>query len=87
MSKTIRNLSVIFDEVKGREGYYGTARYYGGKTYYLKKNNYYHGDYFEERYICAVSKKNIKRGTLGVPLYYCNSLIYIFAEKSKSQVM
>ena len=43
----VGNVSIIFNDVKGREGYYGTARYYGDKTYYLKKSNYYHDDYFE----------------------------------------
>lgn len=43
----VSNLSIVFNDVKGREGYYGTARYYGDKTYYLKKSNYYHDDYFD----------------------------------------
>lgn len=43
----ITNLALVFNDVKGREGYYGTARYYGDKTYYLKKNSYYHDDYYE----------------------------------------
>lgn len=43
----VDNLALIFNDVKGREGYYGTSRYYGDKTYYLKKNSYYHDDYFE----------------------------------------
>lgn len=43
----VENVAMIFNDVKGREGYYGTSRYYGDKTYYLKKNSYYHDDYFE----------------------------------------
>jgi capsular exopolysaccharide family len=43
----VENIALIFNDVKGREGYYGTSRYYGDKTYYLKKNSYYHDDYFE----------------------------------------
>ncbi|WP_165020964.1 exopolysaccharide transport family protein [Dysgonomonas sp. ZJ279] len=43
----IENVALVFNDVKGREGYYGTSRYYGDKTYYLKKNSYYHDDYFE----------------------------------------
>ena len=43
----VENVALIFNDVKGREGYYGTSRYYGDKTYYLKKNSYYHDDYFE----------------------------------------
>lgn len=43
----IRHVALVFNDVKGREGYYGTSRYYGDKTYYLKKNSYYHDDYFE----------------------------------------
>ncbi|MBB4034679.1 capsular exopolysaccharide synthesis family protein [Dysgonomonas hofstadii] len=43
----VGNIALIFNDVKGREGYYGTSRYYGDKTYYLKKNSYYHDDYFE----------------------------------------
>lgn len=43
----IENLALIFNDVKGREGYYGTSRYYGDRTYYLKKNSYYHDDYYE----------------------------------------
>lgn len=44
----IENAALVFNDVKGREGYYGTSRYYGNKTYYLKKNSYYHDDYFEK---------------------------------------
>ena len=40
--------ALIFNDVKGREGYYGTSRYYGDKSYYLKRNSYYHDDYFEK---------------------------------------
>lgn len=43
----VDNIALVFNDVKGREGYYGTSRYYGDKTYYLKKNSYYHDDYFE----------------------------------------
>lgn len=43
----VENIALIFNDVKGREGYYGTSRYYGDKTHYLKKNSYYHDDYFE----------------------------------------
>jgi capsular exopolysaccharide synthesis family protein len=43
----VENIALIFNDVKGREGYYGTTRYYGDKAYYLKKNSYYHDDYFE----------------------------------------
>lgn len=43
----VENMALIFNDVKGREGYYGTSRYYGDKSYYLKKNSYYHDDYFE----------------------------------------
>ncbi len=43
----IEHVALVFNDVKGREGYYGTSRYYGDKTYYLKKNSYYHDDYFE----------------------------------------
>lgn len=43
----VENIAHVFNDVKGREGYYGTSRYYGDKTYYLKKNSYYHDDYFE----------------------------------------
>lgn len=43
----VENIALVFNDVKGREGYYGTSRYYGDKTYYLKKNSYYHDDYFE----------------------------------------
>ncbi len=42
------NFALVFNDVKGREGYYGTARYYGDKSYYLKRNSYYHDDYFEK---------------------------------------
>lgn len=45
----IENVSLVFNDVKGREGYYGTSRYYGDRTYYLKKkSSYYHDDYFED---------------------------------------
>ncbi|MFV0469887.1 MAG: polysaccharide biosynthesis tyrosine autokinase [Dysgonomonas sp.] len=44
----IYNVGLIFNDVKGREGYYGTSRYYGDKAYYLRKNSYYHDDYFEK---------------------------------------
>lgn len=45
----ISNTALVFNDVKGREGYYGTSRYYGDKTYYLKKkSSYYHDDYFED---------------------------------------
>lgn len=44
----IGHVALVFNDVKGREGYYGTSRYYGDKTYYLKnKTSYYHDDYFE----------------------------------------
>ncbi|MBK5720461.1 polysaccharide biosynthesis tyrosine autokinase [Dysgonomonas sp. Marseille-P4677] len=43
----VEDIALVFNDVKGREGYYGTSRYYGDKTYYLKKNSYYHDDYFE----------------------------------------
>jgi capsular exopolysaccharide synthesis family protein len=43
----VENIALVFNDVKGREGYYGTSRYYGDKTYYLRKNSYYHDDYFE----------------------------------------
>lgn len=46
-SDGVENVALVFNDVKGREGYYGTSRYYGDKTYYLKKNSYYHDDYFE----------------------------------------
>lgn len=42
------HLALVFNDVKGREGYYGTSRYYGDKSYYLKRNSYYHDDYFEK---------------------------------------
>lgn len=42
------NIAIVFNDVKGREGYYGTSRYYGDKSYYLKRNSYYHDDYFEK---------------------------------------
>lgn len=45
----VKNVALVFNDVKGREGYYGTSRYYGDKTYYLKKkSSYYHDDYFED---------------------------------------
>lgn len=45
----VQNIALVFNDVKGREGYYGTSRYYGDKTYYLKKkSSYYHDDYFED---------------------------------------
>lgn len=44
----IEHVAIVFNDVKGREGYYGTSRYYGNKSYYLKKNSYYHDDYYEE---------------------------------------
>lgn len=44
----IGHVALVFNDVKGREGYYGTSRYYGNKTYYLKRNSYYHDDYFEK---------------------------------------
>ena len=43
----VEDIALVFNDVKGREGYYGTSRYYGDRTYYLKKNSYYHDDYFE----------------------------------------
>ena len=44
----MQNVSLVFNDVKGREGYYGTSRYYGNQAYYLKKkNSYYHDDYFD----------------------------------------
>ncbi len=44
----MNNVALVFNDVKGREGYYGTSRYYGNRTYYLKKkSSYYHDDYFE----------------------------------------
>ncbi|MDR1882819.1 MAG: polysaccharide biosynthesis tyrosine autokinase [Prevotella sp.] len=43
----VEDVALVFNDVKGREGYYGTSRYYGDRTYYLKKNSYYHDDYFE----------------------------------------
>lgn len=42
------HVALVFNDVKGREGYYGTSRYYGDKSYYLKRNSYYHDDYFEK---------------------------------------
>ncbi|SHF65724.1 exopolysaccharide transport family protein [Dysgonomonas macrotermitis] len=42
------HVAIVFNDVKGREGYYGTSRYYGDKSYYLKRNSYYHDDYFEK---------------------------------------
>lgn len=42
------HIALIFNDVKGREGYYGTSRYYGDRSYYLKGNSYYHDDYFEK---------------------------------------
>lgn len=47
-SDDLFNVALVFNDVKGREGYYGTSRYYGDKTYYLKRNSYYHDDYFEK---------------------------------------
>lgn len=44
----LEHVALIFNDVKGREGYYGTSRYYGDKSYYLKRNSYYHDDYFEK---------------------------------------
>ena len=44
----VSNLGIILNDVKGREGYYGTSRYYGNSDYYIKRNSYYHNDYFEE---------------------------------------
>ena len=44
----LENIALIFNDVKGREGYYGTSRYYGDRSYYLKGNSYYHDDYFEK---------------------------------------
>lgn len=44
----LEHAALIFNDVKGREGYYGTSRYYGDKSYYLKRNSYYHDDYFEK---------------------------------------
>lgn len=44
----MRSVAIIFNDVKGREGYYGTSRYYGDRNYYLKRNSYYHDDYFEK---------------------------------------
>jgi len=44
----VSNMALVFNDVKGREGYYGTSRYYGNKSYYLKKNSYYHDDYYED---------------------------------------
>lgn len=44
----IDHIAIVFNDVKGREGYYGTSRYYGDKTYNIKKNSYYHDDYYEE---------------------------------------
>ncbi len=46
-SDGINNVALIFNDVKGREGYYGTSRYYGDRSYYLKKNSYYHDDFYE----------------------------------------
>lgn len=42
------HFALIFNDVKGREGYYGTSRYYGDKSYYMRRNSYYHDDYFEK---------------------------------------
>ncbi|NDW18388.1 polysaccharide biosynthesis tyrosine autokinase [Dysgonomonas sp. 216] len=44
----LERFALVFNDVKGREGYYGTSRYYGDKSYYLKRNSYYHDDYFEK---------------------------------------
>jgi len=44
----LEHFVIVFNDVKGREGYYGTSRYYGDKSYYLKRNSYYHDDYFEK---------------------------------------
>lgn len=44
----LEHFALVFNDVKGREGYYGTSRYYGDKSYYLKRNSYYHDDYFEK---------------------------------------
>lgn len=44
----LEHVALIFNDVKGREGYYGTSRYYGDKSYYLRRNSYYHDDYFEK---------------------------------------
>lgn len=45
---SMQNVALVFNDVKGREGYYGTSRYYGDRNYYLKRNSYYHDDYFEK---------------------------------------
>ena len=45
---SMKNVALVFNDVKGREGYYGTSRYYGDRNYYLKRNSYYHDDYFEK---------------------------------------
>lgn len=37
----LEHVALVFNDVKGREGYYGTSRYYGNKSYY-------HDDYFEK---------------------------------------
>lgn len=42
------HVALVFNDVRSREGYYGTSRYYGDKSYYLKRNSYYHDDYFEK---------------------------------------
>lgn len=44
----LEHAALVFNDVKGREGYYGTSRYYGDKSYYIKRNSYYHDDYFEK---------------------------------------
>lgn len=44
----LSRFALVFNDVKGREGFYGTSRYYGDKSYYLKRNSYYHDDYFEK---------------------------------------
>lgn len=44
----LEHFALIFNDVKGREGYYGTSRYYGDKSYYMRRNSYYHDDYFEK---------------------------------------
>lgn len=44
----LEHFVLVFNDVKGREGYYGTSRYYGDRSYYLKRNSYYHDDYFEK---------------------------------------
>lgn len=40
----ITNISIVYNDVNIKAGYYGSRRYYGKSSYYLKHGSYYHNE-------------------------------------------